>query len=76
MQINILRIRYFERKLLKSFKNLTLFFLLIPVLFNGQSYQKQKESGTSDSLLFMLQDKFRKNSLLVIYYLTKFDDVI
>ena len=55
---------------------LTLFFLLNPVLSNEQSYQKQKEPGTSDQLLFRLQNKFRKIPLLVIYYLTKFDDVM
>ena len=55
---------------------LTLFFLLNPVPFNGQSYQKQKGTGTSDQSLFMLQEKFGKIPLLVLYYLTKFDDVI
>ena len=55
---------------------LTLFFISNPVPFNGQSYQKQKGSGTSDHLLFRLQKKFTKISLLVIYYLTKFDGVI
>ena len=34
--------RYFERGLSKALKKLTLFFLLNPVPFNGQSYQKQK----------------------------------
>ena len=57
----------------KALKKLTLFFLSNPVPFNGQSYQKQKEPGTSDQLLFRLQNKFRKIPLLVIYYLTKFD---
>ena len=47
-----------------------------PVPFNGQSYQKQKGPGTSNQSLFRLQNKFRKNSLLVIYYQTKFDDII
>ena len=47
-----------------------------PVSFNGQSYQKQNGSGTSDQSLFRLQNKFRKIPLLVIYYLTTFDDVI
>ena len=53
-----------------------LFFLSNPVPFSGQSYQKQKGGGTSDQSLFRLQNKFTKISLLVIYYLTKFDDVI
>ena len=60
----------------KALKKLTLFFLSNPVPFNGQSYQKQKGPGTSDQSLFRLQNKFRKIPLLVIYYWTKFDDVI
>ena len=60
----------------KAFKKLVLFFLLNPVPFNGQHYQKQKRSGNSDQLIFRLQNKLRKNPLLVMYYLEKFDDVI
>ena len=60
----------------KALKKLTLFFLSNPVPCNGQSYQKQKGSGTSDQLLFRLRNKFRKIPLLVIYYWTKIDDVI
>ena len=60
----------------KALKKLTLFFLSNPVPFNGQSYQKQKGPGTSDQSFFRLQNKFRKIPLLVIYYLTKFDDAI
>ena len=60
----------------KAFIKVTLFFLSNPVLFNRQNYQKQKGPGTSDQLLFRLQNKFRKIPLLVIYYLTKFNDVI
>ena len=60
----------------KALKKLTLFFLSNPVLFNGQSYQKQKEPGTSDQLLFRLQNKFRKIPFLVMYYLTKFDGIL
>ena len=58
----------------KVLKKLTLFFLLNPVPFNEQSYQKQKGPGTSHQSLFKLQNKFRKIPLFVIYYLTKFDD--
>ena len=50
----------------KPFKKSTLFFLLNPVPFNVQSYQKQKGPGTSDQLLFMLRKKFSKIPLLVI----------
>ena len=59
-----------------SFKKLTLIFLLNPVPFNGQSYQKQNGSETSHQLLFRSQNKFRKIPLFVIYYLTKFDDIM
>ena len=72
----LLKNRYFERGLSKSLKKLTLFFLSNTVTYNEQSYQKQKGPGTSDQLHLRLQNKFRKNPLLVIYYLTKFDDTI
>ena len=51
-------------------------FLPNPVLFNVKSYQKQKGPGGSDQSLLRLQNMFRNIPLLVIYYLTKFDDVI
>ena len=76
MQEILLKIRYFEQGLSKTFKRVTLIFLLNPVLFNGQSYKKQKGPGTSDQSLISVQNKFTKMSLLVIYYLTKFDGVI
>ena len=68
--------RYFVRGFSKSLKKLTLFFLSNSASFNGQYYEKQKGSGTFDQLLFRFQNKFRKIPLLVMYYLTKFDDVI
>ena len=37
-----------------TLKKLTLFFLLNPVPFNGKSYQKQKEPGTNEQLIFSL----------------------
>ena len=55
---------------------MSLFFLSNPVPFNGENYQKQKGSGTSHQSLFRPWNKFRKIPLFVIYYLTKFDDVI
>ena len=60
----------------KALKKVTLFFLLNPVPFNRRNYQKEKGTGTSDQLLLSLQNKFRKIPLLVMYYLTKFDDVV
>ena len=68
--------RYLERGLSKSLKKVTFFFLLNPVPFNRWNYQKQNEPGTSDQSLFRLRNKFRKIPLLVMHYLTKFDDVI
>ena len=60
----------------KVVKKVTFFFLSNPVPFNTQNYQKQKGPRTSDQLLFRLQKKLRKIPLLVMNYLTKFDDVI
>ena len=42
--------RHFERRLSKRLKKLTLFFLLNPVPFNEQDYERQKGPGTSDQL--------------------------
>ena len=60
----------------KAFKKLILFFRLNPVPFNGQDYEKQKGPRTSDQSHFRLQNKFQKIPLLVMYYLTKFHDLI
>ena len=62
---NSFKNKIFWKRIIKVFKKLTLFFLSNSVPSNGQSYQKQKEPGTSE----------RKIPLLVIYYLTKFDDI-
>ena len=76
MEEIILKVRYFERGLSKSHKKVTFFFVSNPVPFARQNYRKQKKPGTSDQSLFRLRNKFRKIPLLVMYYLTKFDDVI
>ena len=60
----------------KAFKRLSLFFLSNPVPFNGQSCKKEKGSGAIHESLFRPQNKSRKIPLFVIYYLTKFDDVM
>ena len=60
----------------KALKMLTLFFPSNPVPFNWQIYENQKRPGTSDKSLIWFQNKFTKISLLVIYYLTKFDGVM
>ena len=67
---------FWKRITKKTLKKSTLFFLPDPVLFNGQSYQKQKGSETSDQSLFRSQNKFRKTPLFVLYYLAKFDNVM
>ena len=72
MQEILLKITYFERGLSKT---LTLFFFESSP-FQWTNYQKQKEPGTNDQLLFRLRNKFPKIYLLGIYYLTKFDGVI
>ena len=68
--------RYFERGLSKSLEKINIIFFSYSVPINGQNYQKRKEPVTSDRSLFRLQNKFRKIPLFVIYYLTKFDDVM
>ena len=75
MQEILLKIRYFKKGLSKTLKKLTLLFLSNPVPFNQQSYQRQKGFGTSDKLLFLLRNKFRKIPVLIMYYRT-FDDII
>ena len=71
MQEILLEIRYFERGISKSLKKVNFIFLsnLVP-------FKEQKRPGTSDQLLCMLQNKSREMPLLVIYCLTKFDDII
>ena len=76
MQEILLKIRYFERGLSKNLKKLTLLFILNPVSFNKQDYERQKGPETSGQLLIRLQNKFRKNPLLLMHYVTKSDDVI
>ena len=60
---------------MKVLKKLTLFFLLNPVPLNGQDLKKQMGSGTREQSLFRLLNKFRKTPLLVMHYLTKFDNI-
>ena len=69
---NSFKNKMFWKDYKKALKKLTLIFLSNPVPFNGKSYQKQKEPGTGDQSLFKLQNKFRKITLSVIYFLTKF----
>ena len=76
MQETILKVRYFGRGLSKSLKKGNFLFSFEPSPFHRQNYQEQKEPGISDQWLFRLRNKVRKIALLVMYYLTKFDDVV
>ena len=67
---------FFEIRLSKSLLKGKFIFSFEPVPFCGQNDQKQKGPGTSDQSLLRLQNKLRKISLLVMYYLTRLDDVI
>ena len=67
---------YFEEWLSKSLKKVTFIFLSNPVFFDGQTFQEKEVPGTSDQSLFRLGNKFRQIPLLVMYYLTNFDDEI
>ena len=67
---------FWKKDYQEALKKLTLFFLLNPVAFNGQSHTKQKGLGTSDQSFCRFWNKFKKISLLVFYYQTKFDGVI
>ena len=77
MQEVVLKIRYFEKGLPKSFKKVNFIFSPNPVPFNEKRYQKKRglELVTSRSSGYE-ENKSRKIPLLVIYYLTKYDDVI
>ena len=74
--INSFKNKIFWKRVVKKLKKVNFIFSFKPISFNGQSYIKQKGPGTSDLLLSMLQNKFRKIPVWVIYYLTKFDDII
>ena len=54
----------------KALKKVTFFLLSSPVLFNRYNKQKQKGPGTSSQWLSRLQNKFRKITLLVMYYIS------
>ena len=58
-----------------ALKKLNLFFFRTQSLLMAKVLKK-KWPGTSDQSFFRLQNKSRKIPLSVIYYLTKFDDII
>ena len=75
MQEIIIKIKYFERGLSRCLNKVELFFVLNSVPFNGQGYQKRGlELMTSCSSEY--KTSLEKFPLLVIYYWTKFDDII
>ena len=76
MQEILFKVRFLKEYYQKAIKKVTLFSLSNPVPFYRENCQKQKGPGTSDQSLLRLQNKFRKIPLLVMYYLTRFDDVI
>ena len=75
MQV-LLKIIYFVTGLSKSIKKVNFIFSFEPSPFYWAKLSKQKGLGTSDQSLLRLQNKYRKIPLLVIYCLTKFDEVI
>ena len=77
MQEIILEVRYFERGLSESLKKGNFIFSFEPSPFQYTKLSKKKKRPEiSDQSLFRLRNKSRKFPLLVMYYLTKFDDVI
>ena len=58
----------------EALKKVTFSLLSSSVPFSRQNYQNQKGPGTSEEWLFRLWNKFRKIPLLVMHYLTKFDE--
>ena len=66
MQENLLKKDILKKNDQKDLKKLTLFSLSNPVPFHGESYKKQKGSGTSHQSLFRSQNKFRKIPLFII----------
>ena len=75
MQEILVKIRYFERSLSKTFKKVDFIFSFQASPFNGKSDQCD-QNGTSNQSLFRLENKFTKSSLLDIYYLSNFDGVM
>ena len=75
MQEIILKVRYFDRGLSKSLRKGNFIFSFEPSPFQ-QTKLLRKGPGTCDQSLLRLQNKFRKVLLLVMYYLTEFDDII
>ena len=77
MQEILLEISILKEDYQKALKKLILFFLSNRVPFDEKNYKKkQRRLRASGESLFRLQNKFRKVALLVLYEITKFDDII
>ena len=71
MQEIILKMRYFERGLSKSLKNVKFIFFFRTQSLLMDMIMKEKRSLS----FFRLQNKVRKIPILVMHHLTKFEDV-
>ena len=67
MQETLFKVRYFEGGLSKNLKRVNLIFLLYPVPFYGQDYEKQKGPLTGYQFFFGLHNMFRKIPFLVTW---------
>ena len=76
MQEILLKIRYFESGLLKSIKNVTVFFLSNPVDLVDKIIKNKRGLELVTSSFSGYKTSSENFPLLVMYYLTKFDDVI
>ena len=70
MQEILLKIRYFERSLTKSLKEVNFIFSFEPVPSNGQDYKKNKRD------LELVTSRSSGYKMLVMHYLTKLDDAL
>ena len=76
MQEIILKVRHYERELSKSLKKRQFTFFCRTQYLSIDKIIKNKRGLELVTVLFRLRSKFRKIPLLVMYNLTKFDDVI
>ena len=76
MQEILLKVRYFERGLSKTFKKVNYFFFPAQSLLMDKVIKNKRGPELVTSPSSGYKTSSRKFSLLVIYYLTKFDGVI
>ena len=75
MQVIFLKIRNFERGLPKNPKKFNFIFFPNPVPFNARSYQNKRSLELVTNRSSGYETSSKEIPLLVLYYLTKFDDV-